>query len=152
VRASGVRSVRILRANAEHSLPFRPVFTRALLDAPCSGLGTLRRDPDVKWRRRETDLGPLADAQLRMLGRTADVLVPGGRLVYSTCSSEPEENEQVIERFLTARRDVRRSEAPVLPPAVTPLVDESGALRTLPFRDGLEAFYACVLVKSAASR
>jgi len=152
VRASGARSIRILRANTEHSLPFRQVFTLALLDAPCSGLGTLRRDPDVKWRRQPSDLGPLADAQLRMLGRVADVLVPGGRLVYSTCSSEPEENEQVIERFLTARRDLRRSETSTLPPAVAPLVDESGALHTLPFRDGLEAFYACVLVKSAASR
>jgi len=152
VRTAGTSCVRIVRANAEQSLPFYPVFTRALLDAPCSGLGTLRRDPDLKWRRQETDLASLADAQSRMLGRVADVLAPGGQLVYSTCSSEPEENERLIERFLAGRQDFRRAPIAKLPGDAAPLVDESGALRTLPFRDGLEAFFAAALVKSSASR
>jgi 16S rRNA (cytosine967-C5)-methyltransferase len=152
VRASGATCVRIMRANAEHALPFRPVFTRALLDAPCSGLGTLRRDPDLKWRRQEEDLESLANTQLRMLSRAADVLAGGGRLVYATCSSEPEENEHVIHRFLDLRPGFQRTAPDGLPTDVAPLLDESGALRTLPFRDGLEAFFAAVLVKSSASR
>lgn len=152
IRAAATTCVRIVRANAEQTLPFRPVFTLALLDAPCSGLGTLRRDPDVKWRRQEADLQALAGAQMRMLGRVADVLAPDGRLVYSTCSSEPEENEQLLDRFLEARPEFRRVRVENLPDVAASLVDDSGALRTLPFRDGLEAFFAAVLVKSSASR
>ena len=87
-------------ADAERSLPFGPAFDCVLLDAPCSGLGTLERRSDIKWRRSAQDLAVLAQTQVRMLGEAAQVLRPGGRLVYSTCSSEPEENEAVVEAFL----------------------------------------------------
>ena len=69
----GAQSVRVLQADAERPLPFRPCSTAVLLDAPCSGLGTIRRDPDVKWRRTEADLAALAAAQLRLLDQTAAV-------------------------------------------------------------------------------
>ena len=72
-------------------------FDCVLVDAPCSGLGTLRRDPDIRWRRREGDLEPLAASQRRMLQHAAEAVAPGGRLVYATCSSEPEENEAVAD-------------------------------------------------------
>jgi 16S rRNA (cytosine967-C5)-methyltransferase len=117
-----------------------------LVDAPCSGLGTVRRDPDIKWRREPQDLPVLADRQLMLLQRAAAVVRPGGRLVYATCSSEPEENEMIVDRFLASgagfrlvdlRRDGRAELAPVL--------DDRGMLRTLPFEHGLEAFFAAAL-------
>jgi 16S rRNA (cytosine967-C5)-methyltransferase len=129
--------------------PFRDVFDLVLVDAPCSGLGTLRRDPDVRWRRTEPDLAVLAGAQREMIAQLATVVRPGGRLVYSTCSSEPEENEDIVDAFLADHPDFRR----VTParfasrPELAGLLDDQGALKTLPFRDGLEAFYAATLVR-----
>ena len=99
VAASGASRVRIVQADLLTPLPFGEVFDCVLVDAPCSGLGTLRRDPDIRWRRRESDLAPLAEAQLVMLGHAAEAVAPGGRLVYATCSSEPEENEAVADRL-----------------------------------------------------
>jgi 16S rRNA (cytosine967-C5)-methyltransferase len=133
VRRSGATRVHIVQADATFPLPFGPVFDRVLLDAPCSGLGTIRRDPDIKWRRREEDLPQLARIQLRMLDHAAVVLAPGGTLVYATCSSEPEENDEVIAAFLAAHPELRVAADP---------------LRTLPHRDGLEAFFAAMLVKT----
>ena len=150
--SSGAHVIRIVQADAEQPLPFTPVFDLVLLDAPCSGLGIVRRDPDVKWRRREADLAAFTEVQCRMLHRAADALVPGGRLVYSTCSSEPEENERVIDTVLAERRDLRAGGPPPLPPEVEGLVDGLGRLRTLPFRDGLEAFFAASVVKRADSQ
>src|SRR5213075_1428671 len=92
VAASGAGNVRIVQANLLSPLPFAATFDCVLVDVPCSGLGTLRRDPDIRWRRREDDLPALAAAELTMLQRAADVVAPGGRLIYATCSSEPEEN------------------------------------------------------------
>lgn len=130
---SGATNIRILQADAARPFPFGSVFHRVLLDAPCSGLGTVRRDPDIKWRRREEELAAFAKVQLAMAHHAAAVLVPGGRLVYSTCSSEPEENEKVIDAFLETHPGFSL---------------EGEALRTLPHRDHLEAFFAAILVKT----
>ncbi len=137
----------VLRADAAAALPFGVRFDRVLLDAPCSGLGTVRRDPDVKWRRNEDDLPALADLQLTMLEHTAVVVRPGGRLVYSTCSSAPDENEDVVRRFLERHPEFETAAPEGLPPAVRALIDAAGHLRTLPFRDRLEAFFAAILVR-----
>jgi 16S rRNA (cytosine967-C5)-methyltransferase len=152
VAISGARSIRVVRADARDIAPFRAVFDAVLVDAPCSGLGTIRRDPDVRWRRAEADLAPLAAAQRDMLERLAPVVIPGGRLVYSTCSSEPEENEVVVADFLDAHPEFSRAipEAFEQRPDLRALLDPHGALRTLPFRDGLEAFYAVSLKKDTA--
>ena len=117
-----------------------------LVDAPCSGLGTIRRDPDIRWRRHESDLAVLARAQGALLSRAAEAVGAGGRLVYATCSSEPEENEEVVDAFLArhpdfALIDLRTSGVPL--PA--PLVDSRGMMRTLPSEHGLEAFFAAAL-------
>ena len=133
VRRAGATNVRVVQADAGSGLPFAGRFDRVLLDAPCSGLGTLRRDPDIKWRRTEDELIGLSQNQLAMLEHAAAVLADGGHLVYSTCSSEPEENELVVEEFLRRHPEFR--------PAAEPF-------RTWPFRDGLEAFYAGMLVKT----
>jgi len=90
VNASGAHNIRVLQADLEAGLPFAPEFDVVFVDAPCSGLGTGRRDPDIRWRRAEADLAPLASAQLNMIRNAADAVRPGGRLIYATCSSEPE--------------------------------------------------------------
>jgi 16S rRNA (cytosine967-C5)-methyltransferase len=82
------------------ALPFGAVFDRVLLDAPCSGTGTLRRNPEIKWRVSLPDMASQARRQKRMLSEALDCLRPGGRLVYSTCSLEPEENEEVVQEVL----------------------------------------------------
>lgn len=139
----GCRNTRIVRLDGRRPLPFPPVFDWVLVDAPCSGLGTLRRDPDVKWRRGPDDLAALAATQSALLDAAAAVVAPGGRLAYVTCSGEPEENEQVVESLLA-----RREEFTVERPAarrLKPVVDAAGCVRTLPHRDRLEAFFAAVL-------
>jgi 16S rRNA (cytosine967-C5)-methyltransferase len=147
VEASGSTCVRVVQADATGVLPFAPTFDCVLLDAPCSGLGTLRRDPEIRWRRSEDSLPGLAQTQLAMLARAADVVRPGGRLIYSTCSSEPEENEQVVSRFLEQRGDFVT--APVrLPDELVAFATPDGHFRTYPFRDGLESFFAAMLVKT----
>lgn len=151
VRAAGARSVAIVRADASRHLPFARVFDCVLIDAPCSGLGTLRRDPEIRWRRQETDLLEYGARQRRMLDRAAEVVRPGGRLVYATCSSEPDENEDVVEAFLSARADFERRPKTVHPWVATPheaLLTDRGDLQTLPHRHGLEAFFAAMLVRA----
>ncbi|HEY2435118.1 MAG TPA: 16S rRNA (cytosine(967)-C(5))-methyltransferase RsmB [Vicinamibacterales bacterium] len=149
VAASGARSIRLVQADARASAPYRAQFDAVLLDAPCSGLGTIRRDPDVRWRRTEADLPGLAAAQREMLDELATRVRPGGRLIYSTCSGEPDENEDVVGAFLAAHAEFVR----VTPAAfaarsdLAALLDADGTLRTLPFRDSLEAFYAVNLVR-----
>ncbi len=145
VRASGAPNVRVLQADLLSPLPFGPVFDCVLVDAPCSGLGTLRRDPDIRWRRTADDLPALAAAQRTMIANAAAVVAPGGRLVYATCSSEPEENDDVVDAFLggtPAFRALDLRSASALPADV---LDERGRLRTAPDRHGLEAFFAAAL-------
>jgi 16S rRNA (cytosine967-C5)-methyltransferase len=147
VQAAGATCVHIVQADAADALPFSRRFDCVLLDAPCSGLGTLRRDPDIRWRRAEEALPALAAAQLAMLGRTAEAVELGGRLVYATCSSEPDENEEVVSRFLAGRNDFVCT-APSLPSDLQRFIGPGGHFRTFPFRDGLEPFFAAMLVKT----
>ena len=125
-----VPNATVARVPAEGELPFRAAsFDTVLIDAPCSGLGTVRRDPDIRWRRTPDDLERFAAAQRLLLVRAADLVKRGGALIYATCSSEPEENDDVVAAFLDAREDYtlqRRHQ-------------------TLPFQDDLEAFFAAVL-------
>jgi 16S rRNA (cytosine967-C5)-methyltransferase len=130
-------------------LPFRDgTFDRILIDAPCSGLGTVRRDPDIRWRRSPEDLAALADTQVDLLRRAAPLVAPGGCLVYSTCSSEPDENEDVVRRFLTEDESfaVRPLTALDLPADLRRLQTTEGFLRTSP-AEALEAFFGAVLCK-----
>jgi 16S rRNA (cytosine967-C5)-methyltransferase len=137
----------VVALDATQPLPFGPVFDRVFVDAPCSGLGVLRRDPDVKWSRVPGDLREFASGQQQMLARAADAVAPGGRLIYATCSSEPEENDEVVDAFIA--RDARFVPTPIslgpLAAGVEAIVEPGGRLRTLPFRDGLDAFFAAAL-------
>jgi len=149
VRESRAPNVRLVQVGSRDEVPFAPVFDRVLVDAPCSGLGTVRRDPDIRWRRAEPELAGFAAYQQTLLARAARAVAPGGRLVYATCSSEPEENEAVVDAFLAAHAGFQLADArEVGAPGLAPIVDARGMLRTLPFAHGLEAFFAAALVRS----
>jgi 16S rRNA (cytosine967-C5)-methyltransferase len=118
-------------------------FDCVLVDAPCSGLGTLRAHPEVRWSRVPEDLCRLAALQAQLLATATAQLRPGGALVYATCTISPEENEGVVEPWLAAHPELEREDAAAhLPPQAAAHVDASGALRTFPHRDGLDGFYA----------
>jgi len=112
--------------DAAAPLPFNIKFDRILVDAPCSGTGTLARNPEIKWRLRETDLLRFAGLQQKVLRNALPHLKPGGRLVYSTCSLEREENE-----------DIATNVGSGLPVASTHL--------RLPGRDPGDGFFAAVI-------
>jgi 16S rRNA (cytosine967-C5)-methyltransferase len=150
VHRLGARHVWLVQADLRASLPFTARFDCVVVDAPCSGLGTLRRDPDIRWRRLPADLLPLADAQTQMLTNAAQHVTSGGRLVYATCSSEPEENEEVVDRFLARSPAFRAVDARTVHPRLAPeLVDGRGHFRTSPDRHGLEAFFGAVFERAA---
>jgi 16S rRNA (cytosine967-C5)-methyltransferase len=149
--AAGASTVHLVQLDLLAPVPFGAVFDCVVVDAPCSGLGTLRRDPDIRWRRREEDLQGLAAAEVTMLQHASEGVAPGGRLVYSTCSGEPEENEDVVSAFLAttpgfALLDPRIGVLSV-PESV---LDDRGCLRTEPHRHGLEAFFGAVFERRSA--
>lgn len=104
-RLAAIPVGRRVQLDAAQPLPFRPVFDRILVDAPCSGTGTLGRNPEIKWRVSPEEFGRQAERQLQILRAALEVLAPGGRLVYSTCSLEREENEDVVGHFAERVRE-----------------------------------------------
>jgi len=144
LKRAGAVNVKLVQIDSRRGLPFAAAFDLVLVDAPCSGLGTLRREPDIKWRRTEAELSQLAAAQGDMLDAAARAVAPDGHLVYATCSSEPEENEAVIEGFLE-RTPTFAKVTPVVSGGLAQVIDRNGHLRTYPHVHGLEAFFAAVL-------
>jgi 16S rRNA (cytosine967-C5)-methyltransferase len=137
-----------VRLDATQALPFGCRFERILLDAPCSGTGTLARNPEIKGRLREADLERLAEAQAKMLKWALENLDQGGRLAYATCSLECEENEGVVERVLAESpqyRLVSRTELESAHPTLSPLFDPEGYLRTRPDLHSMDGFFAAVI-------
>ncbi len=128
-----------------HPPSLAPGFDRVLVDAPCSGLGTLRRHPDARWRVRPEDLSALREIQLALLRQCAETLRPAGILVYSTCTLIPEENEDVVNELLEHRKDLRRAPRERIPEALHPLLDDVGDLRCLPHQHGTDGFFAARL-------
>ena len=126
-------------------------FDRVLVDAPCSGFGTLRRNPDLKWRFEEQDIAELNVKQTNILARAAKLTKAGGRLIYATCSLLNDENEAIAEAFLKANPDFS------LVPANTVLaqqqikVDTGQYLKLLPHLHGTDGFFAAVFEKQAAA-
>jgi 16S rRNA (cytosine967-C5)-methyltransferase len=121
---------------------------RVLVDAPCSGLGTLRRNPDLKWRQTPTSVAELSRKQADILAGAARLVKPGGRLVYATCSILAEENEAVVDAFLAAHADFSRlSAAETL--AKQDIAIECGIdLRLQPHVHGTDGFYAAVMERA----
>jgi len=143
-RRWGAATVHVLAADARRP-PFAQAFDSVLLDAPCSGLGTIGRNPDIRWRARPGDLARHAERQREMLDAVAGLVAPKGTLLYATCSLEPEENEGVVAPFLDA--------SPAFVTAALPdwaAAFASGPFaRTLPERDGGDGFFAARLVRRA---
>lgn len=125
-----LNSIKSLLLDATNHLPFaNSTFDRILVDAPCTGTGTLRRNPEIRWRISEADIHSLATQQKLFLTNAARVLKPGGQLVYSTCSVETEENESVIHEFVQAN----------------PWFSVAKTTRTWPHRDGTDGFFIASL-------
>ena len=145
-RRLGIDSIDAVALDATQPLPFVEsalTFDRVLLDAPCSGTGTLRGNPEIKWRLSADDIPRLAELQLSLLGSAALSVASAGRLVYSTCSIEREENELVIDRFLQSGAPFRIAK----PAARADLITSKGFIRTFPHRNGTDGFFAAVLEK-----
>jgi 16S rRNA (cytosine967-C5)-methyltransferase len=124
--------------NAEAALPFiGSSFDRVLVDAPCTGTGTLRRNPEIRWRITAQDIFELSARQKRILANAARLVRPGGRLVYSTCSVEREENEDVVSGFLHENAGFKQ-----LPLNVADhLQSAEGAARIWPHKQGADGFF-----------
>lgn len=139
----GIRSVRVMNADVL-DLPDSEVFDRILLDAPCSSLGVMRRNPDVKYRHRARDLTGFGERQFGLLRSVSRLLRPGGVLVYSVCTTEPEECDNVIRRFLQASGEFRIIDA--VPGPLGSLVTE-GFLKTDPLSQGMDGFFGVGLCR-----
>jgi 16S rRNA (cytosine967-C5)-methyltransferase len=149
----GVRNVETVVVDGTRPLPFERKFERILVDVPCSGTGTFARHPEVRWKLREEDLRDLHDRQAALLCNALACLAPGGWLVYSTCSLEPEENESVVREALAApggRFQIAdpRTQADALLQSSVPIESVIGRdrfFRTFPPQHGTDGFFASVI-------
>jgi len=120
-------------------------FNRILVDAPCSGLGVLRRNPEGKWWKTVADLRLLAITQLAILENLQGYLAPDGTLLYATCSTTLDENEAVIDAFLARHPEYQVEDLRQLYPQFASLCTERGFFRSWPQRDGMDGFFAARL-------
>ena len=150
LRRAGLNNVRMVTISHERDTRVQRLkgkIDRVLVDAPCSGTGTLRRNPDIKWR--DIKLAELMDTQQRILAAAAELLKPGGRLVYATCSLLKEENEDIVEKFLAARPDFHVIPVnEILERRHIPLSMTGDALRLLPHTHHTDGFYAVALERN----
>jgi 16S rRNA (cytosine967-C5)-methyltransferase len=140
----------ILTVTGDMSSPVPPVaglFDHVLVDAPCSGTGTLRRHPEIRWRLQESDLPRLAVRQEKILTVAGSLVKPGGSLVYGVCSMEPEEGEHVVRSFLEKHPDFTVADPRGnLPESCRPLVGDDRFVRTSPVL-GMDGFFGALLVR-----
>lgn len=145
IAAQGQTGANVLQYDAETGLPFADgVFDLILVDAPCSGTGTIRHNPEIRYRLSPADFALHADRQKRILSNVARVLSPNGVVIYSTCSLETEENEDVVYAFLAGHTDFRVT-TPQLPAR---FLTERGFARTFPSRDDMDGFFVAVLTRN----
>lgn len=149
----GAEIVEILVADltSEGAFANKGRFDRILLDPPCSGLGILRRHPDGKWSKGPEEFDRMGKLQRRLIGQVSKNLKSGGTLVYSVCTTSPEENEGVIEDFLAENRSFRliHQEEP-LPKKCRSLINGKGFLRTSPLEHGMDGFFAAKMIRLGA--
>lgn len=135
-------NIEVVVHDAMRALPFADAsFDRVLVDAPCSGTGTLRHNPEIRWRLQPAEISEMAEKQRLILDHAATKVRRGGILIYSTCSLEIDENEQIVNKLMAERHDFERS--PLDVPAL--LLSNSGAVRTWPHRDDVEGFFVAAL-------
>jgi 16S rRNA (cytosine967-C5)-methyltransferase len=134
----GVDFIRLVVHDATTDLPFADVsFDRVLVDAPCSGTGTLRHNPEIRWRLKPEDIAELATKQKQILAKGAAMVRHGGLLLYSTCTLEPDENEAVVGEFIKGHLDFYSAPLDASPDLLT----EAGAIRTWPHRHDVDGFF-----------
>lgn len=145
----GLAWVQPLRADATRPLPIKAGSLDAvLMDAPCSALGVIRRHPEIKTRLKEADLATFPPRQRQMLENTAPLLKVGGYLLYITCTTETDENEDLITRFLADHPEYRLAHEPnLLPAAAREFLQSPGWFRTAPARHNLDGFFAALMVR-----
>ena len=143
VRAMGIHSVEIIQADFAE-MAGAEMFDRILLDAPCSAMGVIRRNPDVKYRYRERDLAALGTKQVAFLHAAGRLLKKGGRLVYSVCSTDPLEGEMVVQDFLKTSGNFRIIEPDQ---KFTEPFMGHGYFRTFPHKDAMDGFFGAILCK-----
>jgi 16S rRNA (cytosine967-C5)-methyltransferase len=148
-RRLGIKIVKTMKADASKPLPVpeEMKFDRVLADVPCSGFGTLRKNPDLKWRRGEEDIKRLSELQSSILKNLSGYVKAGGVLVYSTCTVFHEENENVVEKFLEGHPEFQldRMEK-VLPGKLQPSV-QKGFFKTFPPRNEMDGFFVARMIK-----
>jgi 16S rRNA (cytosine967-C5)-methyltransferase len=147
-------NVQVITADALQ-LPFGADFDRVLADVPCSGTGTLARNPEIKWRLTAEDIRDLQGRQIAILAAVMKHVAPGGRLIYSTCSLEPEENEQVVSACLKGNNEfnvvpvqaelLRLQALGVLKPGDINQLVTGDCLRTIPGVQPCDGFFAAIL-------
>jgi len=150
---ANVRNVETIVLDGALPLPFEQAFDRILVDVPCSGTGTLARHPEIRWKLHAEDLKDLHDRQARLLRNALPHLAPEGRLVYSTCSLEPEENEFVVREVLSALGDAFRVADPRSsiesylqePVQIQSVACADGFFRTFPAEHGTDGFFAAII-------
>ena len=147
----GIKIVKTVKGDAIKPLPVPQgvKFDRILADVPCSGFGTLRKNPDLKWRRDEKDIRRLSELQLAILSNLSACVKEGGILVYSTCTVFDEENEGVVERFLRRFPEFKIDRIDKIAPDHWRSLIQNGYLKTFPPKDKMDGFFAARLRKQS---
>lgn len=141
----GVHNLRAIAMDARMPA-LRTRVARLLVDAPCSGTGIIRRHPEIRWRRKPADIARFARAQALILRAAADLLAPGGMMVYAVCSLEPEEGIERVRGLLRQHPELKALDARrLLPGGLHHLIDPAGFLVTLPHRHDIDGFFAAVI-------
>ena len=140
----GFHHIHTVAGDAQH-FPAAPADV-VILDAPCSGLGVLQKKPDIRWKRQPQDIVELSQLQHDMINAAAELVRPNGRLIYSTCTIEPDENERIIERFLQTHSEFFVEPASAVSIAKQ-FTTEPGFIRTFPHRHRMDGSFAARLIK-----
>jgi 16S rRNA (cytosine967-C5)-methyltransferase len=147
-RRLGHRNIEFACGNLTADAPLAPAsFEYVLLDAPCTGLGTLREHPEIKWRLKASDIPRMAEIQLQMLDNASALVRRGGAIVYSVCSIAPEEGEGVVGKFLTRHADFEIDRSVASRAELKEFIDSSGFMKTRPDLGGLDGFFAARLIR-----
>ncbi len=142
--------VTMMAGELEKMIPSLGTYDGVLVDAPCSGLGVIRRHPDIRWNRGPADLSRYQMIQQQLLSAAASLVAPNKTLAYATCSTEPEENEEVALSFLASHPEFSLLDAGhFLPDACRSLLDNNGFFRTTPDQGDLDGFFAVVFIRTS---
>jgi len=146
---SGIKIVKTIKGDAAQPLPILRglKFDRTLADVPCSGFGTLRRNPDLKWRRGEGDIKRLSELQFSILENLSFYMREGGVLIYSTCTIFHEENEDVVEKFLEGHPEFQLDRIDKVLPEKYHTFIQNGYFKTFPPKDEMDGFFVARMIK-----